>query len=93
MYAGELYSSPSAGWKFGSMPVTEPPDLRRHLAVAYFDERPTDVCVAFPHWLLLLPLVILTVAPWLNWHFRVRTLLIVTTLVAALLGLVAWASR
>jgi hypothetical protein len=93
-YVGEWYPNQSPGWKFSSTPVTEPiVSIRQQLAVAYFDERPRDVCLAFPHWLLLLPFAILTVAPWLNWHFRVRTLLIITTAVAALLGLVAWASH
>ena len=27
------------------------------------------------HWLLLVPLVVLTVAPWMRWRFSVRTLL------------------
>jgi len=44
-----------------------------------------------------LPLVVLSVAAWFsnpdNRRFSLRTLLIVTTLVALVLGLVVWAAR
>ena len=45
------------------------------------------------HWLLILPLVILAGASWINWRFRLRTLLIATTLVAALLGFVVYMAK
>lgn len=93
IYAGDWYQNLSSGWKFGSAASERIENKWDQLAVAYFDERPRDVCIAFPHWLLLLPLAILAVAPWINWHFSVRTLLMITTAVAALLGLVAWGSR
>jgi hypothetical protein len=35
----------------------------------------------------------LTIAPWINWRFTLRTLLIATTLVAVLLGLIGYAAR
>ena len=92
IYVGELYSMQTRGWKLGSEPITERFDLRRQFAVAIFDERPRFVCVAFPHWLLLLAIGSIAMVPWLRWHFRVRTLLVITALVASLLGLVTWAS-
>jgi hypothetical protein len=92
MYAGELYLNQSRGWRIGSTPVTDPIDLRRQFAVAYFDERPRFVCIAFPHWLLSLTLTLIAVAPWLSWHYRIGTLLIITTFAAAMLGLITWAS-
>src|SRR6476620_3597226 len=36
------------------------------------------------------PAVFLAFAPWMRWHFSLRTLLIATTLVAVVLGLVMW---
>ena len=33
------------------------------------------------------------VAPWLRWRFSLRTLLIATTLVAVVLGLIVWSVR
>ena len=35
----------------------------------------------------------LAAAPWLRWRFSLRTLLIATTLVAMVLGLIVWAMR
>jgi hypothetical protein len=39
------------------------------------------------HWLLTLPLAALAAAPWIHWRFRLRMLLIVTTLVAAIVAI------
>jgi hypothetical protein len=33
------------------------------------------------------------VIPWLGWQFSLRTLLIATTLIAVVLGLIAWSNR
>lgn len=52
--------------------------------------------VGIPHWFLALLLIGLAYLPWLPWkplRFSVRTLLIVTTLVAVVLGLVVWMTR
>jgi hypothetical protein len=47
------------------------------------------------HWAAVLLMLALTAAPWFPWskRFSLRTLLIATTLVAVVLGLVVWASR
>jgi hypothetical protein len=47
----------------------------------------------FPHWFLLLLFVALAAAPWTYWRFSVRTLLIATTLLAAVLGFAVYAAR
>jgi hypothetical protein len=53
------------------------------------------IFIAVPHW----PAFVVTVAvgafPWIRWRrrFSLRTLLIATTLVAAVLGLIAYAAR
>jgi hypothetical protein len=47
---------------------------------------------ALPHWLLILAFVLFSAAPWLPWRFSLRTLLIATTLVAVVLGLVVYAA-
>ena len=55
-------------------------DFRRHSYIA-------------PDWFVLIVLAALAVAPWirhLRWQFSLRTLLIVTTLVAVGLGLIVW---
>ncbi len=45
-----------------------------------------------PHWFLVSMTLFAAVVPWLPWsrRFSLRTLLIATTLVAAVLGLVVW---
>jgi hypothetical protein len=47
-----------------------------------------------PYWLLTVIVASFTAAPWIRsrWTFSLRTLLIATTLIAVLLGLVAWVS-
>ena len=46
-----------------------------------------------PDWFILIVLTTLAAAPWLRWRFRLRTLLIATTLVALVLGLIVYAIR
>jgi len=46
-----------------------------------------------PYWFPFSFAATFAAAPWLRWHFSLRTLLIAVTLVALLLGLVVWAMR
>ena len=51
--------------------------------------------VGVPHWFLMLVFMALTAAPWyrqIRWRFSLRTLLIATSLVAVVLGLIVWLS-
>src|SRR5262245_13976922 len=51
--------------------------------------------LVFPHRILTLIFAMLAIcgaAPWLRWRFSLRTLLIATTLVAIILGLVVYAA-
>ena len=52
-------------------------------------------CVQVPHWFLLGIVATLAPVPWIHWskRFSLRTLLIATTLVAVVLGLVVYAAR
>jgi hypothetical protein len=43
-----------------------------------------------PYWCLILISVAFAAVPWIHWRFSLRTLLIATTLVAVVLGLVVW---
>ena len=50
-----------------------------------------DSAVYLPHWFVLCVVVVLAAVPWIRWQFSLQTLLIVTTLVAVVLGgLVMW---
>jgi hypothetical protein len=53
--------------------------------------RPFDIYMAMPHWLPVLLLAASAIVPWIRrikWRFSLLTLLIATTLVAAVLGLI-----
>jgi hypothetical protein len=49
--------------------------------------------LVIPYWSLVLVTPLLAVAPWIRWRFSLRTVLIATTLVAVVLGLIVYASR
>jgi hypothetical protein len=43
-----------------------------------------------PYWSIVVPTALLAGLPWLSRRFSLRTLLVATTLVAAVLGLIVW---
>jgi hypothetical protein len=51
--------------------------------------------VVIPDWLPTLLFATLAAAPWIRWskRFSIRTLLIATTLIAVVLGVIVWAVR
>jgi hypothetical protein len=65
-----------------------PADMRS-LLETYLDRHRDYVAAIFPHWLVALVVAVVGFLPWLR-RFRTRTLLIMTTAVAALLGLLAY---
>ena len=57
---------------------------------------PSSQSGTMPHWFLVALSALsatFAAAPWIRWRFSLRTLLIATTLVALVLGLVMWAIR
>lgn len=42
--------------------------------------------ITLPYWLLVVPFATLAAIPWMRWRFSLRTLLIATTVIAAILG-------
>jgi|tagenome__1003787_1003787.scaffolds.fasta_scaffold20707841_3 hypothetical protein len=52
-----------------------------------------SVTLDFPHWFLVALLAAFSAIPWVRWRFSLRTLLIATTLVAVVLGLIVWSIR
>jgi hypothetical protein len=53
-----------------------------------FMNNANDFVILVPAWFVTLLSLASTVAPWLTLRFSVRTLLIATTLIAVLLGLI-----
>jgi hypothetical protein len=60
--------------------------------LTFGDSNRRDVCVRFPYWLAILFLTCASVVSWMpqRIRFSLRTLLIATTLVAVVLGLIVW---
>jgi hypothetical protein len=80
------------------MPIYQKSDLLRlttNAGVYVQRSSPTGTIesVSISYWLLILADIIIAAVPWIRWRFTLRTLLIATTLVAAVLGLTVYASR
>ena len=61
----------------------------------YFERTPQGMELDVPYWFMVLTGMAVTTAPWirhLGWRFSLRTLLIATTLVAVVLGIVVAAN-
>jgi hypothetical protein len=97
------YSKGSGNWKwhlsdelkrpFWGGPETEASERHEEIAgFAMYREYGLYPTLRVPHWFLVLASVGMAVAPWLPCRFSVRTLLIATTLVAVVLGLIVCAS-
>ena len=54
---------------------------------------PTGTWPAIPFWLPTLFVGVLAGVPWLRYRFSLRTLLIATTLIAMVLGVIVWSVR
>jgi hypothetical protein len=93
------YAFPMWKWTVGSQPITDPVNLERDimnyhktLGFGWGEIAPQRFLMA-PHWSLILLSSVMSGLPWLRsfaWRFSLRTLLIATTLVAVVLGLIVW---
>jgi hypothetical protein len=84
--AGIEISSPPSYW-----PAAESQVIQHGPFVEYPSLIGTAYGVSF--WLLIILSSSLAPLSWLHWRFSLRTILIATTLVAVVLGLVVWAAR
>lgn len=88
----------SGDWKYHrevlSTENAVPAQVIRSL-IGKYDIRLRDLSVEMivPDLMLVLLSACIALLPWLRWRFSLRTLLIATTLIAVLLGLVMWAIR
>jgi hypothetical protein len=80
-------------WQVVSLSVEE---REQKLARTHVKSRPPQFgfvdagAVQFPYWLATMVCVGMSAALWIRWRFSLRTLLIATTLVAVVLGLIVW---
>jgi hypothetical protein len=72
---GFVWGTHGAGLCFATMPINNPPRVSE---------------IGLPYWLWLPLLSIVGAIPWLPSRFSLRTLLIATTLIAFVLGLIVW---
>jgi hypothetical protein len=63
------------------------------LGFVQYVKNPGVFRIRVPYWSLVSLLAVLAAIPWLRWRFSLRTLLIITTLAAALLGAIVYAVR
>jgi hypothetical protein len=46
-----------------------------------------------PYWSAVVSTAAIATVPWLRWRFSLRSILIATTLIAVVMGLIAWLSK
>jgi hypothetical protein len=79
-------------WTITSSRITEgPPTQLRYRWEWMFSNN--YVVIACPYWALVVASAAIAPMAWLRWRFSLRTLLIATTLVAVVLGLIVWTVR
>src|SRR6476661_1986157 len=85
-------SSPYHRFGFGWRLATFEPDKFGDTSTSRFtwDNSRSYKRAGVPNWFAVLAATTLAVCPWLRWRFTLRTLLIATTLVAVVLGLIVW---
>jgi hypothetical protein len=69
------------------------PPLSDKMPKWYYGSGGSGTAIRCPHWFVTLLPCVLAVVPWIPKRFTLRTLLIATTLVAAVLGLIVYAVR
>jgi hypothetical protein len=85
----------TAGYSWGPAPGQR---IDKHFPVQfygfYFTKMSDGFGLVVPIWFLMVASIGWAVAPWLNWRqFSLRTLLIATMLIAAMMGLSVWLSK
>ena len=97
-------SAPTGTWEFSSVPIVAPHgeaqaqmlELRGFPGFGFFSNPTVSgfYRLDLPHWFLVFLSASLAMVPWINQtkRFSLRTLLIATTLIAVVLGLIVWSS-
>ena len=88
-------SSPYSHFGFGWALRTFKPDKFGDTSTSRFtwDNSRGFKRIGVPHWFAVLAVTSLAVGPWIRWRFSLRTLLIATTLIAVVLGLIVYATQ
>jgi hypothetical protein len=84
-----LPTQPTQGWELLCQSANIARDAKQR-PEWFFEESFTSIQV--PYWAIVPPLIVFACFPWIQ-RFSLRTLLIATTLVAVVLGLIVYATR
>ena len=93
---GSLNARPRWDWKYHNAVLDEqsyggrPKEPRRWFI---FQRTPIMTSMGVPHGFLVFIATVFAIVPWIPRRFSLRTLLIATTLIAVVLGLVVWSTR
>jgi hypothetical protein len=90
LWFGAYPAKSSLRWEFNTLPVWR---TNAHSPDFAFEIGSFGWLVFVPHYALMLFPAACATLPWLRWRFSLRTLLILMTLAAAVLGLVVYAVR
>ena len=82
-----ISARPTNGWKHGKS------EANRTVTSFMWHWTSNHLDIRFPFWLIIGVVAALSATPWIRWRFSLRTLLIATTLVAVVLGLIVWAAQ
>jgi hypothetical protein len=88
----ESKNFPSESWLLLNWPTNRGP--ADHWV--FSNVKPNGFHIAVPHWFLIMvsaTIAAIPLAPWLRLRFSLRTLLLATTLIAVVLGIIVWMSR
>jgi hypothetical protein len=85
VFGNPFEAAEESGWKYSS--VAGPPHKLGWKSDAKL------LIVPVPYWCPVLLAAALATAPWLTRRFSLRTLLVATTLIAVVLGLIVWSIR
>jgi len=83
----------SDGWGMENAPIDDDMEIPATTLGFALRREPSGFSVSLPYWSLFILLGAVSSLPWFPWRYRLRTLLIATTLVAVLLGLIVWAAK
>jgi hypothetical protein len=79
------------GWEYWRLEVRD--GLTENMFDWTFLANPKRIRIRIPNLLLIFLSAALASLPWIRWRFSLRTLLIATTLVAVVLGMIVWAAK
>jgi hypothetical protein len=96
LYTGQVRHSRLEQWKRLQIQMfPAPPEPTTIVGFGLRRTIPQGISIYAPYWFLVLLSAAFATAPWVRWpkRFSLRTLLIVTTLIAVLLGLAVYAPK